>query len=103
MPAGTIVGLVGESGCGKTTLGRALIGVMAKSARIAGGSIDFDGRELTALGDGERRAMRWRDIAFIPQSAMNALDPVYRIGTQLIHILTERGGLDRAAARRRIG
>ena len=101
VPAGTIVGLVGESGCGKTTLGRALIGVMAKSARIAGGSIDFDGRELTALGDGEHRAMRWRDIAFIPQSAMNALDPVYRIGTQLIHILTERGGLDRAAARRR--
>ena len=57
---------------------------MAKSARIAGGSIDFDGRELTALGDGERRAMRWRDIAFVPQSAMNSLDPVYRIGDQLI-------------------
>jgi peptide/nickel transport system ATP-binding protein len=101
VPQGAIVGLVGESGCGKTTLGRALIGVMAKSARIAGGNIDFDGRELTALADRERRAMRWRDIAFVPQSAMNALDPVYRIGTQLSHILVERGGLDRAAARRR--
>lgn len=101
VPAGAIVGLVGESGCGKTTLGRALIGVMAKNARIAGGSIDFDGRDLTRLTSRELRAMRWRDIAFIPQSAMNSLDPVYRVGTQLMHILTERGGLDRGKAQAR--
>ena len=101
VPSGVLVGLVGESGCGKTTLGRALIGVMAKGARITGGSINFDGRELTKLDEPERRAMRWRDIAFIPQSAMNSLDPVYRIGTQLKHILIERGGLGREAAHRR--
>ena len=95
-----IVGLVGETGCGKTTMGRALIGVMAKSARIAGGR-SFQGARLTELRPAERRAMRWRDIAFMPQSAMNSLDPVYRIGDQLIAILTERGGLGRGAARRR--
>jgi peptide/nickel transport system ATP-binding protein len=101
VPVGSVAGLVGESGCGKTTLGRALIGVMAKGARIAGGEILFDGREITRLPAAERRALRWRDIAFIPQSAMSSLDPVYRIGDQLRHILCERGGFTRRAARRR--
>jgi peptide/nickel transport system ATP-binding protein len=101
VPSGCLVGLVGESGCGKTTMGRALIGVMAKTARITAGQILFKGRDLAALSPHERRAMRWRDIAFVPQSAMNSLDPVYRIEHQLGQILTERGGLSRAAARRR--
>ena len=101
VPSGSLVGLVGESGCGKTTMGRALIGVMAKTARITGGQILFKGRDLTALSPNERRAMRWRDIAFVPQSAMNSLDPVYRVEDQLGQILTERGGLSRAAARER--
>ena len=101
IPPGALVGLVGESGCGKTTMGRALIGVMAKNARIAGGEILFKGRDVTKLRPAERRAMRWRDIAFVPQSAMNSLDPVYRIEDQLTAILTERGGLGRWAAKRR--
>ncbi len=101
VPDGSITAVVGESGCGKTTLGRALMGVMAKTARIAGGEIVFAGRDIVKLPASERRALRWRDIAFIPQSAMSSLDPVYRIGTQLSHILVERGGLSRAAARRR--
>ncbi|HEY2891065.1 MAG TPA: ABC transporter ATP-binding protein [Dongiaceae bacterium] len=101
VPDGSITAVVGESGCGKTTLGRALMGVMAKTARIAGGEIVFAGRDIVKLPASERRAMRWRDIAFIPQSAMSSLDPVYRIGTQLSHILVERGGLSRAASRRR--
>jgi peptide/nickel transport system ATP-binding protein len=101
VPSGSLLGLVGESGCGKTTMGRALIGVMAKTARITAGRILFKGRDLAALSPQERRAMRWRDIAFVPQSAMNSLDPVYRIEDQLGQILTERGGLSRSAARRR--
>jgi peptide/nickel transport system ATP-binding protein len=101
VPTGSLVGLVGESGCGKTTLGRSLIGVMAKTARIAGGRIVFDGRDLTRLAASERRAMSWRDIAFVPQSAMNSLNPVYRIEDQLSRILCERGGVSQAAARKR--
>ena len=98
VPAGGIVGLVGESGCGKSTLGRAIMGVLPDTARIAGGSVFFEGRDLVKLPEGERRALRWRRMAFIPQTAMNALDPVQRLRAQLLEVLRERGGMGRAAA-----
>ncbi|HUB14756.1 MAG TPA: ABC transporter ATP-binding protein [Acetobacteraceae bacterium] len=98
VPAGSIVGLVGESGCGKSTLGRALMGVLPATARIAGGSIRFEGRDLVPLPERERRPLRWRRMAFVPQTAMNALDPVQRLRTQMLEVLCERGGLSRPAA-----
>ena len=99
VPAGSIVGLVGESGCGKSTLGRALMGVLPGSGRIAGGSIMFEGRDLAALSERELRALRWRRLSFVPQTAMNALDPVQRIGAQICEVLCERGKLARGEAR----
>ncbi|MCY6382597.1 ABC transporter ATP-binding protein [Hoeflea prorocentri] len=101
IPRGSIVGLVGESGCGKTTVARGLTRVMAKAARIDGGEILFDGTDLLALNETEMNRLRWRDIAFIPQSAMNSLDPVYRIEQQLNEVLIQRGGMSKAEARRR--
>ncbi|MSP48180.1 MAG: ABC transporter ATP-binding protein [Alphaproteobacteria bacterium] len=101
VPEGQVVGVVGESGCGKTTLARAIIGVMPKTARIAGGRLMFQGVDLLGLSPREMASRRWRDIAFIPQSAMNSLDPVYRVGTQMAEVLVERGGMDKRAARRR--
>jgi peptide/nickel transport system ATP-binding protein len=98
---GQIVGVVGESGCGKTTLARAIPRVMPNSARIAGGRILFEGEDLLTLGRRRMNAYRWADIAFIPQSAMNSLDPVYRVGRQMSEVLVERGGMDRRAARAR--
>lgn len=98
VPAGAIVGLVGESGCGKSTLGRALMGVLPTSARVASGEIWFGGAELTAMSARERRALLWRRMAFVPQTAMNALDPVQRLRAQMGEVLRERGGLGRAAA-----
>src|ERR1700709_2463628 len=76
IPAGSITGLVGESGCGKSTLGRALMGVLPDRARIESGTVMFKGQNIASLRPAARRAINWRRIAFIPQTAMNALDPV---------------------------
>src|ERR1700733_6927880 len=87
-----MVGLVGESGCGKTTVARALTGVMAENAHILSGSIVFTGHDILADTAEEQRARRWREIAFVPQSAMNSLDPVYRVERQMREVLG-RGGI----------
>jgi peptide/nickel transport system ATP-binding protein len=101
VPEGAIVGLVGESGCGKTTLARAVTGVMPRNAEITAGRITFAGRDLLKLPPRDYAAMRWRDFAFVPQSAMNSLDPVYRVGAQIEEVLTRRGGYDHGRARAR--
>ncbi|MEM6529040.1 MAG: ATP-binding cassette domain-containing protein, partial [Chloroflexota bacterium] len=94
------LGLIGESGCGKTTLMRALIGVLPRNGEVAGGEIYFKGRNLLELSDYDMRELRWNEIATIPQASMDSLDPVVRVGKQLEKILTVRGGLDRSAAKR---
>ena len=101
VPQGAIVGLVGESGCGKTTMARALTRVIADNARIAGGAMHFDGKDLAALSEREMNKLRWRDISFIPQSAMNSLDPVYRVEYQIREVLRDRGGMGKKDAHKR--
>src|SRR5262245_57781901 len=88
LPRGQILGVVGESGCGKSTLARAVLGIFAKAATIESGEIRFEDEDLLKLGDREMtRRVRGRRIGFIPQDPYLALNPVFKIGVQLLSIL----------------
>ena len=102
--AGEVRGLVGESGAGKSMVGRAIFGLLpAKAAIGAGSRIRFEGRDLVAMPERERRNLLGRRVALIPQDPMTALNPVRRIGAQVIAILqlhlklSKRAALSRAA------
>ena len=80
---GEFVGLVGESGSGKSTLGFAVTRLSKPPAHIAGGRINFDGRDIAGIGDEELRTLRHGGFAMVLQSGMNALNPVRTIGPPL--------------------
>ena len=98
---GQHLGLIGESGCGKTTLLKAIVQVLPRNGRIAGGKIMFKGMDLLQLPPAEMRQLRWREIATIPQASMDSLNPVQRVGSQLTKLLRVRGGFGKKAALRR--
>jgi oligopeptide/dipeptide ABC transporter ATP-binding protein len=80
---GEALGIVGESGCGKTTAMLSLLRLLPQAGRVAGGQALFDGDDLFALSADEFRERRWRDLAMVFQGAMNALNPVRTIGDQV--------------------
>ena len=98
---GQQLGLIGESGCGKTTLLNAIVQVLPRNGRISAGEILYKGTDLLRLSPVEMRQLRWREVATIPQASMDSLNPVQRVGSQLMKLLTVRGGYDKARARRR--
>jgi peptide/nickel transport system ATP-binding protein len=99
--AGSIVGLVGESGAGKTMVSRTVLGIAPANARVTHGAVLFDGRDITRLPEDERRPILGRKIAFIPQNPMTALNPVARIEPQVTDVLRMHLGLDRTASKAR--
>jgi peptide/nickel transport system ATP-binding protein len=97
---GRALGVVGESGCGKTMLSRAILRLLPKKAKLSG-RVMFDGQDLMRLDAEALRRLRARSIAVVFQDPMTSLNPVLTIGTQLIETLQEHLGLDLAAARTR--
>jgi oligopeptide/dipeptide ABC transporter ATP-binding protein len=85
---GQILGIVGESGCGKSTVIRAILGILPRSVMIEAGTILFDGENLLDLPEADlNRRIRGSRIGFVPQDPYLALNPVFKIGTQLLEIM----------------
>jgi peptide/nickel transport system ATP-binding protein len=97
---GEILGVVGESGCGKTTLMLSLMRLLPEGGRIISGQINCMGRDLLDLSERDMRDVRWKNIAMIFQGAMNALNPVHTVGDQIAeaiiwhHLATDKKMLD---------
>ncbi len=99
--AGEVVGVVGESGCGKSLTMAAILGLLPGNGRITGGRIHFEGRDLLGLSESELRAVRGKQIGLIAQDAMAGLDPCLRVGTQLVELVQRHSGKGRQQARGR--
>jgi peptide/nickel transport system ATP-binding protein len=84
---GEAMGLVGESGCGKTTIALSILKVLPPGARIRKGKIIFDGTDLVPLTSSEMRKVRWKGVSIVFQGAMNAMNPVFRVGDQIIEAI----------------
>jgi peptide/nickel transport system ATP-binding protein len=95
---GATLGLIGESGCGKSMTALALMGLLPENAEVSG-SIRFDGRELTALDDSAYSALRGDRLAMVFQEPMTALNPLHPIGRQIAEPLRLHRAMDAAAAR----
>jgi oligopeptide/dipeptide ABC transporter ATP-binding protein len=99
--SGQTLGLVGESGCGKSVTSLALLGILARNGRVSGGRALFEGRDLLGLKDSELRGIRGREIAMIFQDPMTSLNPVLTIGRQIREVLQQHFDLGRDEAVRR--
>ena len=95
---GEILGLAGESGCGKTTIANAVMQILRPPGRISGGSIVFRGEDLVGKSDEDMRRFRWRNVSMVFQSAMNALNPVMRVGDQFVDAMRAHERIDRKRA-----
>ncbi|GAC1661303.1 MAG: ABC transporter ATP-binding protein [Acidobacteriaceae bacterium] len=92
------LGLVGESGCGKSTTAMTIMGLLPQSTRVSG-RVELEGQNLLAMSRRDLRALRGDRVSMIFQNPMSSLDPAYTAGSQIVDVLQEHRGLSRAAAK----
>jgi peptide/nickel transport system ATP-binding protein len=102
LEAGKILGLVGESGGGKTMVCKAILDILPESAKVTAGAIRFEGRDLLTMAKRERRGLLGPSISMILQNPMTALNPAYRIEAQVTDVLRLHMGASRSGARLRV-
>ena len=98
---GEILGIIGESGAGKSVTGHAVVGLIDPPGEITGGSIELDGRRIDNLAPAALRLLRGREIGMIFQDPLTSLNPVMKIGQQLVETLCAHHVLDKTQARAR--
>ncbi len=99
---GQTIGLVGESGCGKTTTLMSVMRLLPANARLSG-QVFFKDTDLLTLNEKSMRSYRWKELAIVFQGAMNALNPVMRVGEQIREAITLHKLMDREQAETRVG
>ena len=99
--AGEILAIVGESGSGKSVTSLSVMGLLAEPGHVAGGSMEFEGKDLVHLSERDYRALRGNDMAMIFQEPMTSLNPVYRIGNQIVEAIRTHEKVGKKEARER--
>jgi len=99
---GESLGLVGESGCGKSSLGLSILRILPSNAQILQGNIFFEGKDLLSLSEQNMNKIRWKGISMIFQGAMNALNPVYKIEDQIVDAILEHEKIGHSQAKKRV-
>lgn len=98
---GQILAIVGESGSGKSVTSLSIMGLLAEPGHVAGGSLEFEGKDLATLSEKQYRELRGNDMAMIFQEPMTSLNPVYRVGNQIVEAIRTHEKVSKAEAKDR--
>ena len=102
VPPGKIIGIVGESGCGKSMTAMSVMGLLRYPGRVVEGSITLDGRDITHLSPRELAKVRGNEISMIFQEPMTSLNPVYPVGRQVREAILQHQKISKEEARKRV-